>query len=260
MTLLTFDDSAEFLGEVENIQVVLIGGQALNYWCLRYGQRINLGDWLPTSADVDFQGGREEAIACATKLGGIPRLATFDDMPGHVAVIVVPRREGDDVTIDFLDRPYGFTTARVVFDAAPRVPVPAISGGTVMLRIMHPIHCLKSRLHNVIGLPGRYDNPHGLNQLRASVQCARESIVEQLEEQKIRPAIDACKRVFDLAMHDRGLDVFHLRGIDIFEALPLHQLLPELFHAEHYPRMVQRLEGKRARRRKLLDTQARLRP
>ena len=51
--------------------IVLIGGQALNFWAERYGSVSELARGAPyTSKDIDFYGQQEHVTRCAQMLGG----------------------------------------------------------------------------------------------------------------------------------------------------------------------------------------------
>lgn len=51
--------------------IVLIGGQALNFWAERYSSAPELARGAPyTSKDIDFYGQQEHVTRCAQVLGG----------------------------------------------------------------------------------------------------------------------------------------------------------------------------------------------
>jgi hypothetical protein len=178
-------------------------------------------------------------------------LASIDQFTGHVAIVTVPDGDGSLVTFDFLHAPLGFSDASKVFDGALPVSVPRATGRDVLVHVMHPIHCLASRLYNVIALPLAYDKPHGRGQLRAAIQCVRASIGEQLGAGQLRPALEAMKAVFELAMSDRGVDAFVLKDIDVVDAVPIDSRWPPLFLKFGYPYRQKKLGAKRAARRRL---------
>lgn len=242
------------------MRIVLIGGQALNYWCERYEQSVDLGDWLPTSKDVDFQGTAHDAEIVAQKLGGELVLASMDDVCGHIAIVKAPTNEGKVVNLDFLVSPYGLVNPAKVLDGAKAVPLEGPSGKTVTVHVMHPVHCLASRVHNVMGLPHQYDNAHGLGQLRAAIGCARASIVEQLSEKQVRPALDAAKVVFRLAKHDRSVELMRSKAIHISDAVPLDDRWPRKFVELEHPRQMRKIAEKLAKRNRLLAQNRRSEP
>lgn len=58
--------------------IVLVGGQAVNYWADRYRHVVPelAAEWPFTSRDIDFFGRREDVEILAERLHGAPRIAT----------------------------------------------------------------------------------------------------------------------------------------------------------------------------------------
>jgi hypothetical protein len=74
MTKLTPKNLREILLQLqpEQLDVVLVGGQAINFWAELYYPKIeSLSQYLPfASEDLDFLGGRLEVLSCQKILGG----------------------------------------------------------------------------------------------------------------------------------------------------------------------------------------------
>jgi hypothetical protein len=72
--------------------------------------------------------------------------------------------------------------------------------GTLAVPIMHPLHCLQSRVANVVSLGRRYDV--ALRQLEASPIVLREYISETLGEGEHREATATLERLFEYLRGD----------------------------------------------------------
>lgn len=235
------------LGDLTN-QIVLIGGQSLAFWAERYANRIGVTEPV-NSFDIDFASGELESVnTCARLLHGTPRFPEPFSPTPNFGVVTFFDSAGIEREIDFVD-PFGLDYAEV-HEMAIGVEVPEESGVTSFL-VMHPVHCLESRTHNVSGLPG-YQTKLGFAQLRASVLCAREYLRDRLDEgdaPAVRAVLDLNERIYRFAwgnMH--ALAVFRDHGIDVFEGVLIDERLPKAFHEERLPRMRAALARKRARR------------
>src|SRR6185312_8024775 len=110
------------------------------------------------SRDIDFGGDRKAAALAAARLDGtcfLPEL--FDPSPN--AGLVEFTLNGQPRKIDFLQSVFGLDLPEVA-DMAVGLPVVAPD---VILKVMHPVHCLEARISNVGGLPN-YRSQHALEQ------------------------------------------------------------------------------------------------
>lgn len=231
--------------------IVLVGGQAVNFWAEQYMARApELGAHAPyTSKDIDFCGARAAVLECARRLGGRAFLPVdFDPTPNSGQVIFMDDT-GTERIIDFLVQPFGLDMADVLRTSLPVEVLDDAGLPTgARFRVMHPERCMESRIHNVIGLPG-YDTERALAQLRATVVCTREFILDLLAAGRARPTLDLAERIFHFC-HDepRGRAVYERYGIDPFSAVFADPRLPVEFNEVRYPQMVSRLAVRRARR------------
>lgn len=140
--------------------------------------------------------------------------------------------------------PLGLTEAEVR-DHAVEVEIPDSAGQPLPLWVMHPEHCLESRVANIVVLGKTSELAFG--QLRASVACTRLFSVMRLDEGAIREALDVNERVFGKCLHDRAFDrVRTEHGIDPFDAVLLDDRLGK-FVDIRYPQMVRLLSERRGR-------------
>jgi hypothetical protein len=172
----------------------------------------------------------------------------MDDLSLNVGKVVFVDSEGYDREIDFIDQPRGLKAAEVYRLALP-VKVKDASGNptSVQFRVMQPIHCMESRVHNVAGLP-QYRTEQGFKQLRASLICARLYLLELLGRGKVRDVLNLTERVFHLCLDDlEGRAIFADHHVDPFDAVVVDDRLPLEFRTRRYPQMRQLLTDYRTR-------------
>jgi len=230
--------------------MVLIGGQALNFWAEQYSARApEIGAQVHyASKDVDFCGSRAAVVECARRIGGRPLLpANFEPTPSSGQVVFMDDA-GVERVIDFLVQPFGLDAADVERTSLPVEVLDDMRRPTgARFRVMHPERCMESRIHNVAGLPG-YDTPRALAQLRASIVCTREFLRDLMAAGRVRPVLDLAERIFHIC-HDHlsGRAVYQRHGIDPFLAVAPDPRLPAEFNEIRYPQMSARLDVRRAR-------------
>ena len=225
-------------------QVVLVGGQALNFWATRYLSRSPmLRIEAPYSShDVDFQGRRGVAVTCARILGGQVFQPTLDDATVSTGKVLYLDDAKQERQIDFLDKPHGLADHDVYGFS---LPVEVEEG--IEFRVMHPFHCLMSRTANVAGLPG-YQSPHALKQLRASIECTRLYLVDLLDEGKVRAVSVWNERIFRFSRQPWARKVYQEHSIETFGAVLVDDArLPEQFRTLRYVVMARQIQTRRQR-------------
>jgi hypothetical protein len=233
-------------------EIVLVGGQALNFWADRYAtDDPTLARQGPfTSKDIDFVGDRAAVRLCAERLHGDARLTSMDDVTPSTGVVRFVDDGGVERAIDFIDQPYGLRLEAVERTALPVEFVDETRRKTgIRFKILHPVLSMESRIHNVMGLPG-YDSPHALNQASAAVACARHFLHELLDvlgDEGVRPVLKLNERILRFVTRDRHGRAAFQRGIDPFGAVLVDGRLPEPFLTERLPRMVKVMDAARAR-------------
>jgi hypothetical protein len=227
---LTFQQSALVLRKLEGLPLVLVGGQALNYWCEFYREdEPALQGQVLTSKDVDFQSDTSGLYMSATALSG--RAVTSKD-PQFLGYVLFDPDGGGEVHIDFLAFPTGLTAAAV---AALAVEADVTVDG-VKARIMHPIHCMISRVENVVHAPDKYDTPHGLAQLSASVLCARAFLRRRITSIGPRKTLPEVEALIEFTCGKTGIQIKARKGTDLLQAIP-EQGLPLRFYDERLRRV-----------------------
>lgn len=160
----------------------IVGGQALNLWAERYSEVAELAYYGPyTSKDLDYFGYREAAEKLADALGGTVRIPKGDDHTPQTA-IVTATLHGKTVEIDFLYNVKGVKSDSLQKQAVQLVLTVRLGDGVgqLLVPIMHPLHCLQSRLSNVIDLNRKTDLAK--RQLEASSVVLSEYLSERLDD------------------------------------------------------------------------------
>jgi hypothetical protein len=232
---LQLSDTVGILDRLKGEALVLIGGQAVNYWADLYSERCpELAEAGPyASKDIDFQGRRDQVLKCARLLDGkahLPEPFSTDVESGKIVLL----DNGVTIEVDFLQTAYGLTSKETLAGSI-LVKVPDPSGSLVPVQIMSPFHCLKSRVYNVVGLQ-KYRTEHGMRQLRASIVCTREFSLD-LAERDVRKSLDQNEAVFKFVMSTKPRSLFRKHGVDVFPAVACPELFPEEFHRRRYPQM-----------------------
>lgn len=191
---------ASVLGLEDN--AFIVGGQALNLWAERYAPgRAELISFGPfTSKDLDYFGHRAAAEKLAAALGGEVHLPGPDDHTPNSAVVTA-QIDGTDVEIDFLWDVMG-VKANALEREAVELLVP-VRGGEIeelAIPVMHPLHCLQSRIANVVTL-GRSDGV-ALRQLAAAPIVLEAYVDEMLRLGETREASVTLQRLFDYLRSD----------------------------------------------------------
>lgn len=237
---LTYEDTVRILARLHGQgDLVLVGGQAVNFWATYYLDRApELAEKAPyTSKDIDFSASHAAVKECAKRLGGTARLASLDDMnTPNTGTVVFVDYDGYERQIDFLTVPAGLVAEEVTRTSFPARILGDDGSTAATFHVLHPVLSLRSRIHNVAFIDG-YQTPHALNQLRAAIVSAREYVLEAIEAGEIDIALKANERNYKTVLYRGGAEVYVRHGIDAFGALVDDERLPTKFSTEQYPRM-----------------------
>jgi hypothetical protein len=255
VTDLAYIDIRPVLAKIADLEreLVLIGGQAVNFWASLYQRRVPaLAREAPfTSKDIDFCGDQRSLRVCAERLGGTPRAATFDDATPNSGTVVFVDGAGVTRTLDIVSAPFGLDSAEVHDTAVPiELPDDAGASADVRFYVMHPVLCMESRVHNVVGLPGAYDTEQGRKQLRVSILFARAFLLDVLDgridaEDPARTVLKLNERIFRFAMRDQhAKEVYRTKGVDPADAIFDDARLPAAFRDRRLPQMREQLAAR----------------
>jgi len=220
--------------------VVLVGGQALNFWAEQFRAGVPELDRLAPfeSRDVDFLATVRDVEVCARRLGGIAKYPSMDQVNTPEVGVIHCVINGKELKIDFLGYLAGLRSGRV-----RKAAIEATIDG-IVLRVMHPINVVSSRIANVIQL--RRSDALALRQARTSIHIAAEFIRRAaLEDPRI--ALDLIEAVFETALSRDGIKAWHAFEIDASSALRPFEGLPAAFAERRLPQMIGLLSEKRKR-------------
>ena len=230
------------LRQLSGIDMVLVGGQAINVWANLYLPRIEaLRTEGPfTSKDVDFLGDKPAVKECARRLN--LGKAIFDapfarEAPVNSGIVQYVDNAGVERTIDVLSTVLGVNEHDVRKTAA-RVDI-----GGQPVRVMHPVLCVQGRGPLILQL-GRKDG-HTLKQLRASILCAREFLADLVSVQRPREVYGWNEHLFAYATSREGIELYKRHRIDVFKAVLVDDRLEEKFRRLRYPQMLRQVQFKR---------------
>lgn len=180
----------------------IVGGQALNLWAERYSHVGELAAYGPyTSKDIDYFGYREAAQKLATALNGTLSIPQGDDHTPQTAI--VRAKIGDqEIEIDFLHHVKGVQAPNLEKQAVEMILTVRTSAhrGDLRIPIMHPLHCMQSRLANVVDLNRTQDL--ALRQLEASPIVLREYLSEMLDAQAHKHVTGVLQVLHDYLLTD----------------------------------------------------------
>lgn len=230
----------------------LIGGQALNLWAEHYHSRADeLHEFGPyTSKDIDYFGHLDAAEKLAAALDGEIRTPKIGDATPHTA-IVKAQFQGQLLEIDFLDTVLGVDPT-IMQHFAVNLAVPMTLGGTsgqILIPVMNPVHCLQSRVANVMKLGRR--SLLAEKQLQASPIIVREYLKELLDGGHLKAVHAAACGLFEYFRSDpegrRSLHVFRHDPLRSFEVLRSDGRLDVRYREKTIQPMIDRLERVRSR-------------
>lgn len=230
----------QVLGQIlrhASTSMVLVGGQALAFWMVRYGigKRRDGGEVLAgVTTDVDFLGSLEHALALAQSLGA--RFVPTDKraMSALVGQVRIGAPSSGDYNVDVLHQIYDIGGLRQSAAFTRRSQARALMvqlEGVGDIRVLHPLDVLAARIQNLAGLAAG-KGPHTVTQARWAVKVARralELLVRRGQERGERPGALAAE-VFRLACSRAG-------------RIAWEQYRVETMHAIPFPLMERRLPG-----------------
>lgn len=226
--------------------LVVIGGQSLAIWMDRYDIAMPHG-FEYVSRDLDFLAASRSDKASVRRLasafGGTtafpPERAAFTSLIGQAI-----REVSDDevFNVDVLYKMWGAESNGV------RARAPTLTRGTVVVRVLHPLDVLKSRLDNLYGLKEK-QNDLGKAQLTAAIEVARAYLREQasLEPREVKRPVTLRYVGFieSLATADAGKKVASRYGIHVADAIEPEAVRSKVFHEKMLPRLLRMMSPAR---------------
>jgi hypothetical protein len=242
---LAFRDVLTVVERVPDLKgIVLVGGQALNFWA----ERLNLATaegsgpfGAALSDDIDFLGSAKAALSLGEATQGRVAIAGMDDAASPNTALVTLDLDGEEHQIDFLAAMMGFTQSGIDQVREWAVPVRMRRGTPTQLFVMHPLHCLQAQLENVYGSKlNRREEQGGeryIARVRLAIEASRQIILITLKEQGDRPALILVEAAFALSMLPAAMRARFLDEVRIEQSIPTDAPLPAKFFEERLPQM-----------------------
>jgi hypothetical protein len=258
MTMFTPNDLKALLQTLHQAQVelILVGGQAINLWAMQYHQPST--EWeqlLPyASVDLDFYGSRIEAVQCGEILQGQLTLARdFDTSPNSGVVMV--DWHGYPLRIDILGSVYGLADAEISSTALRFVGAGTLAD--LELKVLHPLLCLEGKLKCLRGLP--QDTRQDAKHLQLAVLSLQAFLTQQLETQSPRSLLTLIERIVDNTWTDAGLNAWYRYGIEVEKSIPIENIQRlnepqwESFRTIRWIQIGERLRTRRSQYQRLMQ-------
>lgn len=259
--LLSVRDATPLFKKLQEVEdLVLVGGMALNFWAEHYSRRKSVSQVLAANApfvtkDTDFLGDQDAVQAIADALGGTYRIADIDDATPSAGIVLLPASAA--AKLGWPRRTHQIDVMRVLAglsEAEVQQTAVTVEIGRSQAHVMHPLLCLESRIHGII--TRRRADEIAVRQARVAVVVVRAWFEECLATTGERAALAAAKRIRAIALTAPCLRVFLEHGVDVLEAIPVG-VMPKKYRELEWPRIVARVQVKRARLRKLINPRGR---
>lgn len=229
--------------------MILVGGQALAFWAHYYRARLP-ADLIPyITLDVDFLGTSAHAQAFADRIPGARLyVPSLDDHTPSSGRVVARNILGRTLEVDFLHSMAGLSESDVRRNAI-EIEDPT---GKLLVRVMHPLYCLESRIKNLVLLPAKRDR-FGVAQAQLAVQVLRRHIARVVKgTQGIGKALKLVERVAEIALSEPGKRCFIEHKVDVLKAIPANSIPSREFQQRRWPQLQRQVADRRAALRKLI--------
>lgn len=238
--------------------IVLVGGQALNFWAEALGiaNENSQGPYGPAvSGDIDFLGSATAALAFGEAAGGKVKIAGMDDAHSPNTALVILDIEGERHVIDFLGGMKGFSHQELERVRRSAMPVGLVPGRQQPILVMHPVHCLKSQIENIYGhqLNRRAEvgGDRYVGRVKLAVEACKRITVRHLEQGDTRAALKVAEKVHALSLLPAALRARFEDGVCVEEGIPDSPAMPKDFLEKRLPQLRHVLERKIGKYRRI---------
>ena len=244
----------DVLGVVERVPdlsgIVLVGGQALNFWAESLGIAAAdvSGPYGPAlSDDIDFLGSANAAMAFGDATEGKVAIAGWESAHSPNTALVTLDIEGEEQLIDFLGSMKGFSQHDLEQVRRWAIPLRLARGSPRPLHVMHPVHCLQAQLENVYGHAlNRRAEPGGeryVGRVRLAIEACRRIALQYLERADARSALDVAEKVLELSFLSSAMRAGFEDAIRVDAGVPDGPEMPPEFRAKRLPQMRRQLDS-----------------
>jgi len=244
-------------------QVVVVGGQALMFWSMKYAQtrpsplEFSEDETIAiASMDLDLFAKDKQAIeACARRWAGKATYPAIDDNTPQSAIVLLNLPEEEEpYKIDFMENVQG----------VPQKHIEAFWDGFELggeiVRFLSPPLCLASRIHNFATLGYGPDKAaREAIRISAAIKITKSYLSELLDEYYVennegapRHALNILKFLSQLFEHNDTVEAAIGANVDPTFCIPsAHRGWPKKTRDEHIPRIIAKAHDKYRRRAKL---------
>jgi len=249
---LSIGDVRAVVGRIPDLGgIVLVGGQALNFWAEALGiadERSNDTYGPAVSADIDFLGPPAAALAFGQAAGGRVKMPGFDDAHSPNTGLVTLEIEGAEHFIDFLGSLKGFSARELDQLRRAAVPAGSMQEKSPPLLIMHPMHCLQSQLENVYGAAlnrrGELGGERYVGRVRLAVEACRRITERYVAASDARSALKVAEKVHALSLLPAALRAWVEDEVRIDDGISRSPAMPAEFIDKRLPQL-QRIRDRR---------------
>jgi len=226
-------------------RLILVGGQAIEVWGHYFDVLPPTGNQEPLTEDIDWYGGKKDAIWLCSLLGGKSTtellLAKDFDPSLSTALAYLERPDGRILMMDFLRGMVGLTTEQITKFAV------SIVASDVKLNVLHPLYCLESRLANLANLPHKR-NTNGIMQAEWTIDIAEAYLLRmRAGGASDKDMLKGCTQIAESAEFRSGPYCYRNYKIDPLRAVSDRVLaaIGGRFVTDDWPRRLQRIKAKR---------------
>ena len=220
---------------------LLVGGQALAFWA-DYLAVLRPADLVSgVTSDADFIGDATLARELGSELGWKVWIPALEDATPQTGKVTRRLANGTVKQVDFLSGVVGLTT-KDLNRRAVELEVPSIG----LLRVIHPIDVLDSRIQNLHLLPGKR-TAAGIAQASLALGVVRSFIRAEIGMRGERAALRLLERIAEIALDFAALQVFLLYAIDPLAAVPIDAFrTSSALHRQRWPQLCKEASRRRA--------------
>jgi hypothetical protein len=247
---LSFRDVLTVIQRVPDLSgIVLVGGQALNFWAESLGIATTetSGPYgAALSDDIDFLGSARAALAFGEAAGGNVAVAGWESAHSPNTALVTLDIDGEEHLIDFLRDMKGFSAQELKRVQRWAVPLRLQRGDMQPLYVMHPVHCLEAQLENVYGTAlNRRAEPGGdryIGRLKLAIEACRCIALQYLGNRDTRSALNVTEKLHELSLLPSAMRARFDDGVRVEAGIPDESEMPAEFRQKRLPQLRRRLE------------------
>jgi hypothetical protein len=232
-------------------RLVLVGGQAIEVWGVLLDVPAPTGDQNSLTEDTDWLGSAADAQWLANFLQCENAIeltkATLDDNTANTAVLLLQRPDGRILLMDFLHSITGLVNA-AINKMAVLLELPNQHGKLLSLRVLHPLHCLQSRMAN-LQIYSKKRAGNGPLQAQWAVDIVRAYLHQTALHNSSDEVAKACRERAETSASDPAQYCYKHYGLKPLQAVTPDVLVAagDKFVQLEWPHMLKRLEVKQAR-------------